>query len=76
MSDRLFYPAALVLALLLVGFALVTPQGEGLRSPGPFGHAVHISDAAREDLKAEAAKLRKPQLQAPAATPKPAKVKS
>jgi hypothetical protein len=38
-SDRVFYPACGALAALMVVLALVWPQGEGARSPGPFGHA-------------------------------------
>ena len=57
MSDRIFYAGAAVLALALVGLALVYPQGEGRRAPEPFGAPVHISDAARADLKAQTEKL-------------------
>jgi len=39
MSDRIFYPLVAVIALAMIGLALVWPQGTGLRSPGPFGHA-------------------------------------
>ena len=37
MFDRLFFPALILLALLMVGLAMVWPQGLGARSPGPFG---------------------------------------
>jgi hypothetical protein len=39
LSDRVFYPAAAGLAALLVAAALAWPQGYGLSSPWPFGHA-------------------------------------
>jgi hypothetical protein len=38
MSDRIFYPLAALIALAMIGLALIWPQGTGLRSPGPFGH--------------------------------------
>jgi hypothetical protein len=38
MSDRLFFSAAAAAAVLMVALALVWPQGQGARSPGPFGH--------------------------------------
>jgi hypothetical protein len=38
MSDRLLFPLLGVLALTMIGLALVWPQGLGARSPGPFGH--------------------------------------
>ena len=56
MNDRLFFASAAALTVLIVGFAVVWPQGEGLPSPGPFGGPVHISDAAKADLKKDAEK--------------------
>jgi len=38
MRDRYFYPLAAVLAVGMVLLALVWPQGQGARSPAPFGH--------------------------------------
>lgn len=38
MLDRLYLPVLGVLALGLIAFSLVWPQGLGARSPGPFGH--------------------------------------
>ena len=38
MLDRLFLPALIALAILMIGLAMVWPQGLGDRSPGPFGH--------------------------------------
>jgi hypothetical protein len=37
MLDRLFLPALALLAVAMIGLALVWPQGFGARSPGPFG---------------------------------------
>jgi hypothetical protein len=42
LSDRVFFGACAGLAVLMVALALVWPQGEGARSPGPFGHKVVI----------------------------------
>jgi len=36
MSDRVFFAVVALLALALVGVALVWPQGQGARSPEPF----------------------------------------
>ncbi|HEX4179709.1 MAG TPA: hypothetical protein VHY32_02860 [Caulobacteraceae bacterium] len=38
MSDRLTLSLLALLALAMIGFAAVWPQGLGDRSPGPFGH--------------------------------------
>ncbi len=54
MSDRLFFASAALLAVLLIGLAFVWPQGQGRRSPGPFGKPEVITDAARKDLADEA----------------------
>lgn len=37
MLDRLFLPALALLAIAMIGLALVWPQGFGSRSPGTFG---------------------------------------
>jgi len=37
MLDRLFLPALVAAAILMIGLAMVWPQGLGDRSPGPFG---------------------------------------
>lgn len=47
MNDRAFYIASAVAAVLIIAFSLVWPQGEGKRSPGPFGHAVTQPDYYR-----------------------------
>ena len=38
MRDRFFYPLAIALTVGMVLLALVWPQGQGVRSPAPFGH--------------------------------------
>ena len=38
MSDRLFYPFIILVMAAVVALAAVWPQGNGARSPGPFGH--------------------------------------
>jgi hypothetical protein len=40
MSDSLALPAIALTAVGLVALALVWPQGQGARSPAPFGHPV------------------------------------
>ena len=37
MSDRVFFSIMIALAVALIGLALVWPQGQGARSPAPFG---------------------------------------
>ena len=37
--DRIFYPLAALVAAGLIALAMVYPQGQGMRSPAPFGHA-------------------------------------
>ena len=38
MRDRVLFPLMGVAALAMIALALVWPQGEGARSPAPFGH--------------------------------------
>ena len=38
MPDRIFMPLMGLIALTLIAFSLVWPQGQGDRSWGPFGH--------------------------------------
>ena len=48
MSDRLLFSLMGALSLVMIGLALVWPQGLGARSPGPFGHVpVQQTPAAR-----------------------------
>lgn len=58
MSDRLFYTLTALAALLMIGLALVWPQGLGRRSPAPFGHpevAPAYVEAQRRKAEADAA---------------------
>ncbi|MDI7773853.1 hypothetical protein [Asticcacaulis sp. EMRT-3] len=47
MDSKIFFPAAGLIALLLIAFSLVWPQGIGARSPAPFGHAIEMPDYYR-----------------------------
>ncbi len=47
MPDRVFYPLAALIAVLLIALAAVYPQGIGARSPKPFGHETAAHLAAR-----------------------------
>jgi hypothetical protein len=47
MNDKLFYPLVIISIVFMVALALVWPQGEGARSPAPFGHAVIQPDRIR-----------------------------
>ncbi len=38
MRDRLTLPLMALAALAMIALALVWPQGQGRRSPAPFGH--------------------------------------
>ena len=40
MSNSIFFGLAAAMAVLIIGLALVTPQGLGARAPRPFGHAL------------------------------------
>ncbi|HEY1426386.1 MAG TPA: hypothetical protein VGF50_06905 [Caulobacteraceae bacterium] len=40
MPDSVVLPALALFAVGLVALALVWPQGQGARSPAPFGHAL------------------------------------
>jgi len=46
MSDIRFFSAAGLVAAAIILVALVWPQGEGARSPKPFGHATAAEQAA------------------------------
>jgi Flp pilus assembly protein TadB len=76
--DSFFYPVAALVVVALIALAMVYPQGEGARSPGPFGHtptqqtaaaiaqARHDAAAAQQQKQAAAA-LQAQQKQAPKA---------
>jgi hypothetical protein len=40
MSDRVFFSLLALAAIAMIAVALVWPQGQGRRSPAPFGHPV------------------------------------
>jgi hypothetical protein len=46
MSDRALFPLMGLFAVAMIALALVWPQGQGARSPGPFGHAPTTPAAA------------------------------
>lgn len=47
MSDRLFFSLTGLAAAALIALAMVWPQGDGRRSPPPFGHETTADAAAR-----------------------------
>ncbi|MBW8881153.1 MAG: hypothetical protein JF615_06940 [Asticcacaulis sp.] len=47
MPDKIFYPAAAVVAILLIALSFIWPQGQGTISPPPFGHAIELPDYFR-----------------------------
>ncbi|MGA9659627.1 MAG: hypothetical protein WBQ60_11065 [Asticcacaulis sp.] len=47
MNAKIFYPVAALVALLLIALSFVWPQGLGLPSPAPFGHAQELPDYYR-----------------------------
>jgi hypothetical protein len=52
MSDRAFFSLTGLAIVAMVALALVAPQGDGRRSPAPFGHVTTA------DVKARQPKLR------------------
>ncbi len=54
MSDRLLFPLMGILSLMMIGLALVWPQGLGARSPGPFGHTPVQQTPAAKAARARA----------------------
>lgn len=55
MLDRLFFPALVALAILMIALAMVWPQGLGDRSWGPFGHTpLQQTPAMKAAMKREA----------------------
>jgi hypothetical protein len=55
--DRIFYPLAALVAGGLIALAAVYPQGQGARSPGPFGHTPSQQTAAAMAMARRDAKL-------------------
>ena len=82
MSDRLFFICLAAVALGLIAFASIWPQGLGDRSPGPFGSTPlqqtpamqaaikREADHARQQMEASTAQVAVP-APAPAAAPRP-----
>lgn len=48
MSDRVFFSLTGLAVVAMVALALVFPQGEGRRSPAPFGHETTADVLARQ----------------------------
>ena len=56
MNDRVLLSIMAGLAVALVGFAAIWPQGQGARSPGPFGHTpIQQTPQAKAAMAREAA---------------------
>ncbi|HYF22866.1 MAG TPA: hypothetical protein VD929_05650 [Caulobacteraceae bacterium] len=59
MSDRVFFASTILLAAAMILLALVWPQGQGRRSPAPFGKPVetpaYVQAEREEAARAEAA---------------------
>jgi hypothetical protein len=72
MPDSLALSVIAIVAAALVALALVWPQGEGKRSPAPFGHPLAaIEQPGPPPAPAKPETLRGPQ--APAVAPRTAK---
>ncbi len=48
MSDRVFFSLTALVVIAMVALALVAPQGQGRRSPAPFGHETTADALARQ----------------------------
>ncbi len=64
MNDRAFYIASAVAAVLIIAFSVVWPQGEGSRSPGPFGHPITEPDYYRMVRERDARRVKEAQQKA------------
>ena len=63
MSDRIFFSLTALAVVAMVALALVAPQGDGRRSPRPFGYETTADAQARQPKLrpgAEPAPARKP----------------
>jgi hypothetical protein len=67
MPDGLALPALALIAVGLVALALVWPQGQGARSPAPFGHAMAAPASPLAQIASSPLTLRGPE-----SPPKPA----
>lgn len=48
MSDRVFFSLTVLAVVAMIALALVAPQGDGRRSPAPFGHLTTADANARK----------------------------
>ena len=48
MSDRVFFSLTALAVVAMVTLALIAPQGDGRRSPAPFGHETTADALARQ----------------------------
>ena len=48
MSDRVFFSLTALAIVAMAAMALVFPQGDGRRSPAPFGHETTAEVQARQ----------------------------
>ena len=48
MSDRVFFSLTALAVVAMLALALVYPQGDGRRSPAPFGHETTADALARQ----------------------------
>jgi hypothetical protein len=55
--DRIFYPLAALVAVGMIALAIVYPQGQGDRSPPPFGHEPELQIQAATDLQIRNAQI-------------------
>ena len=58
MSDRVFCSRTALAVIAMVALALVAPQGQGRRSPAPFGHETAADALARQPKLRPAQDLR------------------
>ncbi len=54
MSDRVLFSLVGLASVMMIGLAMVWPQGLGARSPGPFGHTPVQQTAAARAARARA----------------------
>ena len=54
MSDRVLFSLVGLVSVMMIGLAMVWPQGLGARSPGPFGHTPVQQTAAAKAARARA----------------------
>lgn len=64
MNDKIFYPVAILFVIGMIALAAVWPQGEGMRSPAPFGHDIIAPDSVRAQKDKAARQARREKEQA------------